>query len=141
MEAQGLVNSLLSLLIMLCFSFNALAARVINTVTLDGGSSTTVNQSVIIPVSMTVTTSGSGANDDWESTSYTLDGVTTCLDTTNFGGDGTYTYTFTVTAPATDGNYDIAFYAHRNGSCSPGSDSNNYVLTDGVIVSGASVPV
>jgi len=141
MEAQGLVNSLLSLLIMLCFSFNALAARVINTVTLDGGFSTTVNQSVTIPVTMTVTTSGSGANDDWESTSYTLDGVTTCLDTTNFGGDGTYTDTFTVTAPATDGSYDIAFYAHRNGACNPGSDSNYVVLTDGVIVSGVSVPV
>ncbi len=141
MEAKRLVKSCLYLLFMLGFSFNALAARVINTVTLDGGSSTTVNQSVIIPVSMTVTTSGSGANDDWESTSYTLDDVTTCLDTTDFDGDGTYTDTFTVTAPATDGNYDIAFYAHRNGGCKPGSDSNYLVLTDGIIVSGANVPV
>lgn len=114
-------------------SSTAFAAHTIDSVTLNGGSSVTVSGGDTIAVSIQVTTSGNGSNDDWESTEYTLDGSTTCVDTTNYNGDGTYTEAFNITAPLADGTYSITFTSHRNGGCVPGDDT--LTLTDAIIVS------
>jgi len=109
--------------------------RTINSVLLDDATAVTVGGGDSIDVDIEVTTSGSGSNDNYDSTSYTLDGQTTCVDTSNHNGDGTYTESFTITAPTADGSYDISFYAHRDGGCDPAGDSNNYVMSDAIIVS------
>lgn len=127
----------MGLLCLLMLAAPVHAARVINSVTLDGGATTTVTPGSTVTVSLTVTTSGNGSNDDWDSTSYTLNGVTTCVNTPNHNGDGTYTESFTVTVPAAVGSYSISFYAHRNGSCNPGSDSNNFSVSNGIVVATA----
>lgn len=127
------------LLLLLLLAMPAEAARVINSVTLDGGATTTVAPGATVTVTISVTTSGFGSNDDWDSTSYTVNGVTTCVDTPNHNGDGTYTESFTLTAPVGTGSYTISFYAHRNGGCNPGSDSNNFSVANGIVVSSGPV--
>lgn len=118
----------------LSFSQVVWSARTITSVTVDGASSTTVNGGETVTVSLTVITSGSGNNDNWDSTSYTLNGETTCVDTTDRNGDGTYTASFSVTAPDAEGSYSLSLYAHRNNSCTPSSDSNEFTLPSGVVV-------
>lgn len=111
------------------------AERVINSVTLNGAATTTVTPGSTVAVEIVVSTTGSDNNDNWDSTSYTLNGVTTCVNTSDYFSDGTYTETFTITAPVAEGNYNISFYAHRNGGCAPPSDSNNFTLSNGIEVS------
>ena len=122
------------------FSTPAFSARVINSVTVNGVTSAEVAGGDTVTVSVTVTTSGRGNNDNWDSTSYTLDGTTTCVNTTDYNGDGTYTESFSVTAPAAIGTYPISVYAHRNGNCRPASDSNEFTLSSGFDVTSGAEP-
>jgi len=135
------VKKILSIAILLsCLSLSAQAARVINSVLLNGASTTTVTAGETIAVTMQVTTSGNGANNNWKSTSYTLDGSTTCVDTSNSNGRNTYTKSFNITAPSAESSYTISFYAYRNNGCNPSSDSNNFSLVDAIVVTLPSVP-
>ena len=118
-------------------SFSTQAERVINSVLLNGSTTTSVTAGASVTVEMNVSTSGRGSNDDWDSTSYTINGSTTCVNTSNSSGDGTYTKSFSFIAPLTSGSYTVSFYAHRNGSCSPSRDSNNFSIPNGIVVSAA----
>lgn len=129
-----MIRFLLLTLLLSSFSLSTQAARVINSVLLNGNATTTVAAGETVTVTMEVTTSGNGANNRWKSTSYTLDGSTVCVDTTDRSGVGTYTNNFNITAPADGDSYNISFYAHRNAGCNPPNDSNNISIIDGVVV-------
>jgi|GEM_PF-3014814 len=128
-------------ILLFCFSLSAQAARVINSVLLNGSATTTIPAGETVTVTMEVTTSGNGANNNWKSTSYTLDGSTICVDTSDSNGRNTYTKNFNITAPSTDASYTISFYAHRNNGCNPPSDSNYFSVIDGIVVSQLSCDV
>ncbi|MGD9116291.1 MAG: PKD domain-containing protein [Dehalococcoidia bacterium] len=96
----------------------AAAARSFDSVTLDGGSSVTVAPGATITVVMNVTTSGYGGNDDWRSTSWQIGGGGyACVDHADHSGDGSYSETFTITAPMTDGTYNVDFRAYEDNGC------------------------
>jgi MSHA biogenesis protein MshQ len=118
------------------------AAIVINSATVDGSGSTSVAPGATISLSVTVTTSGGGASNNWESTGWliaTASGTLTCFDHANYTASGTYTETFDITAPATGGVFNVYLVAYRNDSCS-GASSPEFVLSNAVITSGGSCP-
>ena len=119
--------------VLLMFSGGAQAARNINSVLVDGGTTTTVEGGETVNVEITVTTTGFGFAAFWVGTSYILDGSTQCLFTGLFFGAGTHTSSFNITAPATDGNYDLEFYAHPDFFCAFGS-SAPYNLPGAIVV-------
>ena len=86
---------------------NLQAARIINAATVDGGSTTTVAPSATVSLSVTVTTTGGGVNNNWFATGWRVDtvpGALTCENHPNYGSSGTYNETFNITAPATPGS-------------------------------------
>jgi len=118
------------------------ATRTINSVSLNGGTAWTFNSGGAVVttgssvslvaggtlnVTMTVTGTGSGNADDWESTSYRIStsppGTMTCSDTANFPPPSSpYTQTFSIIVPANSGTFNLYFRAHDGNSCtSPGS--------------------
>ncbi|MBU0963960.1 DUF11 domain-containing protein [Patescibacteria group bacterium] len=111
-----------------------LASQTVNWVKVDGSSSTTVAPGANVDVDVNVTTSGSGSNDDWESTSYKIEGSSnwTCVNTSNYNGDGTYTESFVVTAPSNTGTYDLEVRAYKDGGCS--GDNGYKKLNNAIIV-------
>jgi hypothetical protein len=79
--------------------------------TFNGGSTVTVEPGESITIVVTTTLSG---DNDWESTSWNIanDGDSeACENTSDATSAGTYTRTFTITAPDSEGTYDITFYA------------------------------
>ncbi|RJX32417.1 MAG: hypothetical protein C4516_04095 [Oxalobacter sp.] len=120
------------------FFFSAAqAARTIDSVTLNGGSSVSVEPGTSITVSITVTTSG--GDDNWQSTGWRIAngaGGYTCVNHANHNTDGTYTETFTITAPTTEDIYNAYFVAYSNNTCSSGASVAN-VMTDAVEVATA----
>jgi len=129
-----------TLLIFSLLSFEAQAAIAINSVTVDGGLSTSVAPGATISLSVTVTTSGGGASNDWGSTGWliaTASGALTCVDHANYTASGTYTETFNITAPVTAGVFNVYLVAYRNDSCSGGSSS---VCTTIVFTGGITMP-
>ena len=115
------IQLIASLLAALLLVGEAHAARVINGVTLNGASNITVSPGDIINVSMTVTTNGSGWDDNWRSSGWRISttppGAITCENTANHNSDGTYTENFTITAPATAGVYNAYFIAYADNGC------------------------
>ncbi len=105
----------------------------------NGVTQVTVEPSGVIKADITVQRSGSGSENDWESTSWRInEGSWNCADTTNHTiGSGTNTESFDITAPSTVGTYSISFRAHRNGSCGDTGVSNTFTLTNGIIVQSA----
>ena len=105
------------------------AAITINSATLSGGASVTVLAGASISANLNVTTSGSGAADDWSSAAWRISttppGATTCDASPNFNGDGTYNSSFNITAPATAGTYNVYFIAYNSNDCSSGSSSTH----------------
>ena len=110
----------------------ALAARTINSATLNGGSSISVAAGRSITAAVTVTTDGS--DDNWKSTKYQIEDQTAvCVNTDNHNNDGTYTESFSIIAPSSLGTYDVSFWAYSNNVCSTGESSVS-ILTDGITV-------
>lgn len=105
------------------------AAKTIDSVTLNGSASVTVEPSASITAAVTVTTTG-GTN--WQSTTWTVNSVTTCVDHTDHNTNGTYTESLTITAPASAGTYNASFVAYSNNACTTGA-SSTYPLTDGIV--------
>lgn len=125
-----------ALLVGLLFSSaNLWAAITIDSVLLNGNTSISVAAGDNITVSVTATTSGSGSSNDWESTQYTLDGNSVCVDTPDNTSSGQHSETFTITAPAADGTYDFTVTGFRDGSCSQGA-SSAFSISSAITVSG-----
>jgi hypothetical protein len=120
----------------LLFSGQACASLNINSVTLNGGSSTTVASGATISVVVSETNTG---RSNWQSTSVTTTNTTTnaqvtaCVNTTNYSGNGTYNATFNITAPAVIGTYNVDVFASSNGTCT-GAISGTFTLAGGIIV-------
>ena len=108
----------------------------------NGVTQVTVEPSETIKVDIKVERSyddgyGGWETNDWESTSWRIDdGSWVCKDTNDHTGilDGTSSESFNITAPSTEGIYDVSFRAHRDGSCGDTGISNTFTLTDGIIV-------
>ena len=95
--------------------------------TLNGSTGTiTVAPGASITLVMSVTTSGAGTADDWNSSRWALAtsapgaGAMTCVNHGNHNGDGTYTETFAITAPASGGTYNLYLYAYNSNTCITG---------------------
>ena len=108
------------------------ADRTINSVTLNGSSSVTVAPSASITALVNVTTNNNNSA-NWQGTAWTVNGVTTCVDTPNNNGVGTYSESFTITAPASASTYNASFVAYSNNACTLGA-SSTYTLTNGIVV-------
>ncbi|MDJ0832911.1 MAG: LamG domain-containing protein [Gammaproteobacteria bacterium] len=121
---------------LLFFSTPLLAATIITAATVDGGSSTTVTGGATISVEMFVTTTGGGNANDWESSQWRFGaaGATTCVDHSDFLNAGNHNLSFNITAPITDGTYDLYLVAYRNDTCT-GGNSGDFILNNAVIVS------
>jgi uncharacterized repeat protein (TIGR01451 family) len=121
-------------------------SRTVNSVTLDGGSSTTVIPSASIAVVMQVTTTGSSNANDWQSVNWRVStnpstgGTSGCVNVgNNTNGAHTYTENFNITSPNTTGTYNAYFIAYSGTNCSneSGSDvgpSTTLTLSNGVVV-------
>lgn len=109
------------------------AARNVTSVTVDGAGSTTVSPAANITVVVNVTTSGFGTNNNWESTRYTIDSTSVCVDHGDYTSSGSYSESFSITAPAAEGTYDLTVEAFQNDSCTGGGDTE--VLSNAVTVS------
>ncbi len=121
---------------LLFFSTPMLAATFITSATVDGGGSTTVTGGATISVEVFVTTTGGGNANDWESTQWRFGaaGATTCVDHADFLSAGNHNLSFNITAPATDGTYDLYLVAYRNDTCT-GGNSGDFILNNAVVVS------
>jgi cysteine-rich repeat protein len=109
-------------------------SRNIDSAKLNDANSVTVPPSTSITAKVTVTTSGSGSNNNWESTRYLIEGGSwQCVDTPDHTDSGTYTESFNIIAPSSPGVYDVSFRAYRDDSCSQ-DVSNTYILTNGITV-------
>ncbi len=111
---------------------NASAALTINSVTLNGGASVTVAPGATISAVVTETNNG-GSN--WRSIRFTTNPATTttCINTPNHDGNGTYSETFNITAPAAAGTYDAIFRASSDNACG-GTTSALFTLPAGIVV-------
>ncbi len=122
-------------LILSFLAVDAQATLVIDSATVDGGATTTVTAGSAISLSLTVTTSGGGASNDWGATGWLIANVTgplNCVNHADHTVSGTYTETFNITAPVTVGTFNVYLVAYRNDSCTGGS-SPEFVLASAVI--------
>lgn len=107
----------------------------INSVTLNGGSSTTVLAGTLVTTTINVTVTGVNT---WGSVGYTiwsLGGSTFsggCANTPDHTS-GTNTETFSITAPSNFGTYNATFMTYSNNNCN-GSQTDVFTLTNGVTV-------
>ena len=118
-------------------------SRAINSVTLNGGSSVTVDSGASIAVVIDVTTTETGSP-KWRSTAWsiatTTSGVlTSCVNHANHDtAGGPYTESFTITAPEESGLYNAYFTAHAGDTCGVGSGASPvFTLANSVTVTGA----
>jgi len=117
----------LSMVFLTLFASQSHAARVIDSVTLNGSPLVTVSPSATISATVNVTTNGNGSDRRWRSTAWSIDtfppGATNCVNHPNHNSAGSYSETFNITAPAAAGIYNIYFIAYRNDGCSQGASS------------------
>jgi len=114
-------------------------SRTIDSAKLNDANSVTVPPSTSITAKVTVTTTGSGTDNDWKSTRYRIEGGSwTCVNTPDHTSSGTNTESFQITAPSSAGVYDVNFRAYSDNSCSSG-ESSTYTLTDGITVTSPAV--
>ena len=129
--------ALCACLCLFLFHGQAHADRSITSVTLNGGSSVTVLPGATITVKVNVTTTGSGTGNDWQSTSYRVStassGSFTCYNHSNTSSSGSYSLSYTITAPTTEGAYNLDLYAYSDNACSTGA-SALYSLPKAIVV-------
>ena len=108
------------------FGSTANAARIIGSAELDGSASgvVVVNPSATITAQVFVQTTGSGSNNDWESTMWSIAGAGSgCVDHGDHTNRGNYDEIFNIMAPGTDGLYDVEFIAYNNDNCTSGAST------------------
>ncbi len=117
-------------------SYSFLDSRTFVSVTVNGGSTSTVLPSGSVSVDIDIDTDGTGEGSDWESTKYTIEGQSAICDNSpdyTYGSSSGATSTYSLTAPANNGTYDLAVVAYSNNGCS--GQSNTTTLTDAITVS------
>jgi len=133
MKKVLLIGSILTLTVgMFAFSGTVLAATSITNIDLDGGNNVTVAAGQSIAVTVTAYLA-SGIN--WRGTEYHFvgsGGYSSCENTTDFIGSGSYTVNFTVSAPTHAGTYDFDIKIREKNDCTGYNTSDH--LNDGVIV-------
>lgn len=139
--ASRLLSAILFVVALLLGS-QAQAALMVNSVTLDGGASTTVAPGASIVVFIAETNTG-GSN--WRSVRFrTTDSgnttVTTCVNTPNHDGNGSHSETFSFTAPLAPDTYDVAVRVYEGDTCGGNSSSTINLNSGIVVVSGPGVP-
>lgn len=130
------MNKLPLFLLILFFANNAFAGRVINFATVDSSSSTTVSSTATIAVAINVTTDGKKKDAVWRATGWRIDnssGSMECNDHPDLKNPGTATRTFNITAPASDGTYNLYLLAFEKNNCK-GKSSSEFQLSNAVIV-------
>lgn len=138
MKAVSLISSFV--LVVGIFPANAFADSIFNSVTLNGGTTVSVEGGTSITFAVTITTSGSGSNDDWKSTRWNLernnDGdsdidATACVNHADHTEDGQYVESFSATMPSTPGTYNLTMTAYAQDGCnsSKGTFSRNTAVT------------
>jgi hypothetical protein len=122
---------------MLMFPATGHAARTINSVTLNNATSVSVVPGDWVTLVISVTTDGSGANNDWLSTGWLISatppGTLNCWNHNDHTSANTYSENTTIQVPSAPGTYNAYFVAYNDNSCSSGA-SGTTVLTSGVIV-------
>jgi len=140
-----MIKSYYRIYIMLFFtliSSETFADRTINSATVDGALTTSVLAGATITTAVNVSTSGNGTNDDWNATGWRIDttsGALICSDHADETEDSTTTKTFNITAPTTDGTYNLYLSAYKDDSCNSGA-SSEFVLNNAVTVTGGTSP-
>lgn len=109
-------------------SFSAIT---INSATLDGSTSVNVDASEDITASVTATNTNGTR---WRSTAWFINGVKTCVNTSNKNYNGQYNVSFDIEAPSSTGTYSVSFVAYSDNGCSS-SASNTFTLTNSINVS------
>jgi hypothetical protein len=119
-----------------------LDSRWVTSAKINGGSSTTVAMGSSVSAEVQVATWNGllDSNDNWRSTSYTIEGFSpVCINHPNHNGTGIYTETFSFSAPNTIGTYNITFKAYSDNTCStsglisiPLTLNNAIITTDNV---------
>lgn len=106
---------------------SALAAISVNSADFGGAATTSVVAGASVPVTLSVTTSGSGAADNWDSFAWriasTPPGGTTCNGDPDFNGDGTRVRTYNLTAPVAPGTYNLYLIAYNSDDCTSGASA------------------
>ena len=134
------MNKLPLFLLLLVFASNAFAGRVINSATVDSSSSTTVSSTATIAVSVNVTTDGKKKDAEWRATGWRVDnssGSVVCNDHSDLTTPDTVTRTFNITAPVSDGTYNLYLLAFEKNNCK-GKSSSEFQLSNAVIVDSGS---
>jgi MSHA biogenesis protein MshQ len=107
----------------------------INSATLNGASSVTVNTNQSITAVVTATTNASLASFQWRSTGWRIatsaPGAVTCVDHADYVVGGTFSETFTITAPSLSGVYNAYFIAYNDNTCGTGASATQ-TLAGGV---------
>jgi hypothetical protein len=113
----------------------AFADRSVNSATVDDGATSSVTAGDTISTFVTVTTTGNGGNNDWESTGWRIDTESGCNNDANVTNASTSSVTFNTTAPSTDGTYSLFLTTYKNNNCT-GSASAEFELINAVTVTG-----
>ncbi|MFH1801375.1 MAG: PKD domain-containing protein [archaeon] len=141
---KKLTLSILVLGIMLMVAGSVSAARTVDGVTLNGGSSVTVAPGETITVAVTVTITDYPPW-TWRSTNSLIEGMgAQCMivPDPDITSDGTYTRSYTITAPLTPGTYDYTITAHGlDNTCPISQSSTPYVLTDAITVATCEITI
>lgn len=121
------ISLMLAALVLLCTTGAVQAAAVVNSVTVNGGTSTTVSPGDPITVAVTVTLTNFTR---WRSTEFFLsspgNSFSVCSLAPDINANGTYTRIFTLTAPS-GGLYTLGVGAWSNPNCN-GSSSSVYSM-------------
>lgn len=122
--------------VVLLFTVSLQAAISITSSTLNSSTSVTVAPSATISANVAVTlTSGTR----WRSTSWQIGSATPqCVNHTNHDNNGNYNETFNITAPSSDGTYNVIFIASSDNSC--GSTTTTATMNNAVTVVTPQVP-
>jgi len=107
----------------------------ITSATVNSGSSVTVAPSESIDVAVTLNYSGntSGANGEWESTKWTVNGVDTCSNHSDREEPGPDSVSFSITAPTTPGTHTLTLKPYSNDNCG-GQTGSNFDLNNAITV-------
>lgn len=122
---------LLGLVLCLTMAGQAMAAIVVNSILVNGGSSANVSPGATITVTVSVTISGGTR---WRSTAFTTSpssSLSVCSLAPDLSASGTYVRTFTLSAPSGSGVYSLNVNAWTNPNCN-GTSSATKVLPGGI---------